>query len=332
MRIRRELGTVLPLDRLADAPRYVAELLRDAETFRKRSVALREEWAFNFGRSVEVGAREIARLADEQRGPRARRGRAAMSLAAAAAPLGAAGSPSANAALARPSSACATSGSTCGSRPTVAWVYAPLAYVGHMPRSPTCRSSCWWSRDPAGPAAAGGAAARRGPGQRGGRLPAARQPGLRGEPLPPRRPDVHPAGAADVGASSGSTSSLGLAIEGMLARWVWQRTATAPARRVGRYLALGLGAVLRGRPPHPRVGRGPLRRAGDRVHPLPPALLPAAATRRLQARLGLVDRGAGARARASSPRSAGRPAGELHYPLAPLPCAPPRPMLNVLSS
>ena len=68
MRIRRELGTILPLDRLADAPRYVADLLRDAETFRKRSVALREEWAFNFGRSVEAGAREIARLAEQQRG------------------------------------------------------------------------------------------------------------------------------------------------------------------------------------------------------------------------------------------------------------------------
>lgn len=68
MRIRRELGTILPLDRLADAPRYVADLLRDAETFRKRSVALREEWAFNFGRSVEAGAREIARLAEQRRG------------------------------------------------------------------------------------------------------------------------------------------------------------------------------------------------------------------------------------------------------------------------
>src|SRR6266481_6806518 len=68
MRIRRELGAVLPLDRLADAPRYVADLLRDAESFHKRSVAFREEWAFNFGRSVEMGAREIARIAAEQAG------------------------------------------------------------------------------------------------------------------------------------------------------------------------------------------------------------------------------------------------------------------------
>ena len=68
MRIRRELGAILPLDRIGEAPRYVAELLRDAEAFRKRSVALREEWAFNFGHSVEAGAREIARLAEQQHG------------------------------------------------------------------------------------------------------------------------------------------------------------------------------------------------------------------------------------------------------------------------
>jgi YidC/Oxa1 family membrane protein insertase len=65
MRIRRELGTILPLDRLADAPRHVAELLRGADAFRERATALRKEWTFNFSRSVEVGAREIARIADE---------------------------------------------------------------------------------------------------------------------------------------------------------------------------------------------------------------------------------------------------------------------------
>src|SRR5216684_698831 len=64
MRIRRELGTVLLLDRLTEAPAHVAELLRGAAAFRVRSAALRKEWVFNFGRSVELGAREIARLAD----------------------------------------------------------------------------------------------------------------------------------------------------------------------------------------------------------------------------------------------------------------------------
>ena len=72
MRIRRELGTVLPLDRVGDAPRHVAELLRGAAERRARNAALRKEWVFNFGRSVEVGAREIARLADERAGAGAR--------------------------------------------------------------------------------------------------------------------------------------------------------------------------------------------------------------------------------------------------------------------
>ncbi len=72
MRIRRDLGTVLPLDRVAEAPRHAAELLRGAADFRKRTAALREEWVFNFGRSVEVGAREIARIADEHAGVGAR--------------------------------------------------------------------------------------------------------------------------------------------------------------------------------------------------------------------------------------------------------------------
>ena len=68
MRIRRELGRILPLDRLAEAPRFVTELIRGAAEFRQRSVGLREQWVFNFGRSVEVGAVEIARIADERAG------------------------------------------------------------------------------------------------------------------------------------------------------------------------------------------------------------------------------------------------------------------------
>ena len=68
MRIRRELGTILPLDRLADAPQYVADLLRGGAEFRAQCAARREAWTFNFGRSVEAGAKEIARIADEQAG------------------------------------------------------------------------------------------------------------------------------------------------------------------------------------------------------------------------------------------------------------------------
>jgi hypothetical protein len=72
MRIRRELGAVLPLDRVAEAPRHVAELLGGVADLRKRNIARREQWVFNFGRSVEVGAREIARIADERAGIGAR--------------------------------------------------------------------------------------------------------------------------------------------------------------------------------------------------------------------------------------------------------------------
>src|SRR2546422_601074 len=68
MRIRRELGTILPLDRIGEAPRYVAELLHNVGEFRERSAGLREQWVFNVGRSVEAGAREIARIADERAG------------------------------------------------------------------------------------------------------------------------------------------------------------------------------------------------------------------------------------------------------------------------
>ena len=72
MRIRRELGAVLPLDRVGEAPRCVAELLRDAADLRKRNAERRDTWVFNFGRSVEAGAREIARIADERAGIGAR--------------------------------------------------------------------------------------------------------------------------------------------------------------------------------------------------------------------------------------------------------------------
>jgi hypothetical protein len=46
--------------------------MRGAADLRKRNVARREEWVFNFGRSVEAGAREIARIADERAGIGAR--------------------------------------------------------------------------------------------------------------------------------------------------------------------------------------------------------------------------------------------------------------------
>src|SRR5258705_1956825 len=68
MRIRRDLGSILSPDRVANAPQRVAELLRDAGDFRQRMAGLRDAWTFNVGRSVEAGAREIARIADERAG------------------------------------------------------------------------------------------------------------------------------------------------------------------------------------------------------------------------------------------------------------------------
>ena len=121
---------------------------------------------------------------------------------------------------------------------------------------------------------------------------------------------------------------LGMAIEGMLAGWVWQRTAQAPGRRLGRYLAVGLGACfVAGHLIHARAEARydvpvvsftryvplyfPLRNAG------------------LVAKFGLVDRN---RAREQSLVAAlgAAPVGELRYPLAPLRCEPRGPRLNVL--
>jgi membrane-anchored protein YejM (alkaline phosphatase superfamily) len=117
---------------------------------------------------------------------------------------------------------------------------------------------------------------------------------------------------------------LGVAIEGMLAGWVWQRTARPPARRVGRYLALGLGACfVAGHLIHAwaEVRYDVAVTSFTRYLPL---YYPLEATK-LQVRLGLVDR---ARARGVI-AALGTPAGELRYPLAALRCEPRAPRLNV---
>lgn len=121
---------------------------------------------------------------------------------------------------------------------------------------------------------------------------------------------------------------LGLAIEAMLAGWIWKRTATPPRRRIGRYLAVGLASCFVAShlihvwaAAHSYV---PVT-AFTRYLPL---YFPLKDSRRL-ARLGLVDP-----ARAQEHRLAasfGRAArGDVRYPLAPLQCQPPSPLLNVL--
>ena len=121
---------------------------------------------------------------------------------------------------------------------------------------------------------------------------------------------------------------LGLAIEGMLARAVWRRTETAPTRPVGRYLALGLVLCFA---------------AANLMHAWFEARYDVAVTSftrylpfyvplrdsRVQGRLGLIDRNV-ARERGVVAALGRSPAGELQYPLHPLTCSPPRPMPNVL--
>jgi uncharacterized protein len=121
---------------------------------------------------------------------------------------------------------------------------------------------------------------------------------------------------------------VGVAIEAMLAGWVWTRTARLPTRRIGRYLALGLVSCFLA---------SHLIHAWAEAHSYVPVTaftrylplyFPLQDSRRM-ARLGLVDE---ARAREHRLVAAlGRPSeGVLHYPQAPLRCEPQRPLRNVL--
>ena len=121
---------------------------------------------------------------------------------------------------------------------------------------------------------------------------------------------------------------VALAIESMLAGWIWQRTARPAARRIGRYLALGLAACF---------VTGHLVHAWAAAHydgsvtaftRYLPLYYPLRDTG-LLARLGLIDRTA-ARERGVG-AALDRPAtGDLNYPLAPMRCEPRTPDLNVL--
>jgi membrane-anchored protein YejM (alkaline phosphatase superfamily) len=125
---------------------------------------------------------------------------------------------------------------------------------------------------------------------------------------------------------------MALAIEAMLALWVWRRTAEAPRHRpryrIGRWIALGIVACF--------VASHLVHFWAEAHYYVPvtsftrylPLYFPLKDSRRL-ARLGLVDQ---TRARERSLVAAlGRPpGGELHYPRAPLRCEPRRPLLNVL--
>ena len=120
---------------------------------------------------------------------------------------------------------------------------------------------------------------------------------------------------------------LGLAVEAMVAGWIWRRTARPQTRRIGWYLALGLGTCL-------LVSN--LIHAWAEAHYYPPVTaftrylpLYQPRTDRGLVRLGLVDR---IRAREQGVAVArGLPSDRaLNYPLAPLRCEPHQPMPNVL--
>lgn len=65
--IREAAGEVLAPDNLRQAPEAVRRLLAAPDRFRARMRELRERSVFNFGHCVPLGARAIARLADDQR-------------------------------------------------------------------------------------------------------------------------------------------------------------------------------------------------------------------------------------------------------------------------
>jgi uncharacterized protein len=120
---------------------------------------------------------------------------------------------------------------------------------------------------------------------------------------------------------------LGLAVEAMVAAWIWRRTAFPGMGRIGWYLALGLGTCLLA---------SNLIHAWAEAHYYPPVTaftrylpLYQPRTDRGLVRLGLVDR---TRAREQGVAGAlGRPSDRaLNYPLTPLRCAPPTPRLNVV--
>jgi YidC/Oxa1 family membrane protein insertase len=62
----RELaGDIVSPDNLDEVPQKIDELLQGQEGFRRRMQELRSKMVFNIGNSIQAGANEIARLADE---------------------------------------------------------------------------------------------------------------------------------------------------------------------------------------------------------------------------------------------------------------------------
>lgn len=62
---RAVAGDIISPRQIHDAPEKIRRLLKNQESLRQRMQQLRPKMVFNIGKSIELGAREIARLADE---------------------------------------------------------------------------------------------------------------------------------------------------------------------------------------------------------------------------------------------------------------------------
>jgi len=121
---------------------------------------------------------------------------------------------------------------------------------------------------------------------------------------------------------------LFLAIDAMIAQWIWRRSAQAPRRRMGRYVAIGLvGCVLASHLVYVWAEATYYVPVTSFTYYLP-LYLRLSASGPL-ARAGLVNRER-ALAQGFSERAGRTPAGVLDYPLAPLRCSPPAAPLNVV--
>ena len=63
---RKLAGDIVSPQHLDETPDRIARLLEDQNSFRQKMAKLRPQMVFNIGKSIEMGAREIMRLADEK--------------------------------------------------------------------------------------------------------------------------------------------------------------------------------------------------------------------------------------------------------------------------
>ncbi len=63
---RKLAGDIVSPQHLDETPDRIARLLEDQNSFRQKMAKLRSQMVFNIGNSIEMGAREIIRLADEK--------------------------------------------------------------------------------------------------------------------------------------------------------------------------------------------------------------------------------------------------------------------------